>query len=84
VKVICLPEMKKDQTYSLELTITPSMEISRGICTCPARKGPHGSCKYLVALCFAIEVFVKTHTIALEQGEETCTSLLQEWNQPKK
>ena len=30
-----------------------------------------------VALCFAIEDFVKTRTIALKQGEEACTSLLQ-------
>ena len=84
VKAICLPEMKKDRTYSLELVIIPSMEISRGICTCPAGKGPHGSCKHLAALCFAIEDFVKTRTIALEQGEEACTSLLQKWNQPRK
>ena len=76
--------MKKDRTYSLELVITPSMEISRGICTCPAGKGPCGSCKRLAALCFAIEGFVKTRTIALEQGEEACTSLLQKWNQPQK
>ena len=82
MKAICLPEMKKDRTYSLELVITPSMEISRGICTCPAGKGPCGSCKRLAALCFAIEDFVKTRTIALEQGEEACTSLLQKWNQP--
>ena len=44
VKAICLLEMKKDRTYSLELVITPSMEINRGICTCPTGKGPCGSC----------------------------------------
>ena len=82
MKAICLPEMKKDRTYSLELTITPNMEISRGICTCPAGKGPRGSCKHLAALCFAIEDFVKTRTISLEKGEEACRSLLQKWNQP--
>ena len=84
VKVICLPEMKKDRTYSLEVTITPNMEISRGICTCPAGKGPRGNCKHLAALCFAIEDFVKTRTISLEKGEEAFTSLLQKWNQPQK
>ena len=27
---------------------------------------------------------MKTCTVALEQGEEACTSLLQKWNQPRK
>jgi len=34
--------------------------------------------------CFAIEDFVKSQTIALEQGEDACISLLQKWNQPRK
>ena len=56
VKAICFPEIKKDRTYSLELVITPSMEISRGICTCPAGKGPRCSCKHLAALFVATQL----------------------------
>ena len=51
VKAICLPEMKKDRTYSLGLTISQNMDINRGICTCPAGKGPQGklqtSCSFM-------------------------------------
>ena len=85
VKATCLPEMKKDRTYSLFLTIEKSsINVSSAKCSCPAGKGPHGSCKHLAALCFAIEDFVKTRNIAFEQGEEACTSVLQKWNQPRK
>ena len=73
--------MKKDLTYSLELTITKNMD---SVCSCTAGRGPHGSCKHLAALCFVVEDFSKVRTIALEQGEESCTSLLQKWNQPRK
>lgn len=85
VKAICLPEMKKDRTYSLQLSIDKStVNICAAECSCPAGKGPIGSCKHLAALCFAIEDFVKMRNIALEQGEESCTSFLQRWNQPQK
>ena len=57
-------------------TLSIQLIDPRGICTCPAGKRPRGSCKHLAALCLAIEDFVKTRTIALEQGEEACTSLL--------
>ena len=85
VKATCLPEMKKDRAYSLFVTIEKSsVNVSSAKCNCPAGKGPHGSCKHLAALCFAIEDFVKTRNIALQQGKEACTSVLQKWNQPRK
>ena len=85
VKATCLPEMNKDRTYSLFITIRKSsVNVSSANCSCPAGKGPHGSGKHLAALCFAIEDFVKTCNIALEQGEEVCMSVLQKWNQPRK
>ena len=84
VKAICLPEMK-DRAYSLFVTIKKSsVNVSSAKCNCPAGKGPHGSYKHLAALCFAIEDFIKTQNIALQQGEEACTSALQKWNQPRK
>jgi len=64
VKAVCLPEMRKDQTYSLEITITKrNMNISGAVCSCPAGKGTYGSCKHFAALCFALEDFVKVRKI---------------------
>lgn len=49
VKAICLPEMKKDRTYSLQLTTDKStINVCRAKCSCPASKGPIGSCKILL------------------------------------
>ena len=85
IKVTCLPEMKKDRTYSLLLTIDKAtVDVSCAQCTCPAGKGPFDSCKHIAALCFALEDFVKMREIILEQGEEACTLVLQRWNQPRK
>lgn len=85
IKATCLPEMKKDRTYSLLLTIDKvTVDITTAQCTCPAGKGPVGSCKHIAALCFALEDFVKLREIILEQGKDACTSLLQKWNQPRK
>ena len=51
VKAICLPEMKKDRTYSLVLTLDKTTaDVTNAKCTCPAGQGPSGSCKLLVAL----------------------------------
>ena len=85
IKATCLPEMKKDRTYSFLLTIDKAtVDVSSAQYTCPAGKGPFGSCKHIAALCFALEDFVKMLEIILEQGEEACTSVLQRWNQPRK
>ena len=35
-------------------------------------------------LCFCLEDFVKSRNATLDSGEETCTSMLQKWNQPRK
>ena len=61
-----------------------TVDVSSAQCTCPAGKGPFGSCKHIAALCFALEDFVKMREIILEQGEEACTSVLQSWNQLRK
>ena len=73
--------MKKYRTYSLLLRIDKATaDVSSAQCTCPAGKGPCGSCKHTAVLCFALEDFVKMWEIILEQGEEACTSVLQRWN----
>ena len=85
VKGICLPEMKKDRTYPLVLTLDKmTADVTNAKCSCPAGQGPSGSCKHLAALCYALEDYVKLRAIIMEAGENSCTSLLQKWNQPRK
>jgi len=85
VKATCLPEMKKDRTYSLVLALNKTTaDVTNAQCACPAGQGPFGSCKHLAALCYALEDYVKLRAIILEAGEDSCTSLLQKWNQPRK
>ena len=85
VKATCLPEMKKDRAYSLLMALDrATANVCSAQCSCPAGKGPCGSCKHLAALCFALEDFVKMRSVVLEKGEDACTSLMQKWNQPRK
>jgi len=84
VKATCLPEMKKDLAYSLEMRVKKSnARIYCAECGCPAGRGPQGSCKHIAALCYALEDLVKIRSIVIE-GDDACTSLLQKWNQPRK
>jgi len=77
--------MKKGLAYSLEMRVKKSdARIYCAKCGCPAGRGPQGSCKHIAALCYALEDFVKIRSIAIEGGEDACTSLLQKWNQPRK
>ena len=78
VKATCLPEMKKDRAYSLLMTLDRvTANVCSAQCSCPAGKGPCGSCKHLAALCFALEDFVKMRSVVLEKGEDAYTSLMQ-------
>lgn len=86
IRCECLPEMKKNLKYKLNVAMINSGEqagdITYACCSpCPAGKGPYASCKHLAALCFALEEFVR-----LGQSREfaTCTDRLQAWNQPRK
>lgn len=83
VKAKCLPEMKKDLVYDLKLFLyTTDGAIKVAECKCPAGKGPTGSCKHIAALCYALEDFNKTRHS--EDGEVSCTSLLQQWSMPSR
>ena len=57
----CLPEMKKDRVYKIKVEIStnaPSVHLAES--SCPAGKGPHGSCKHIAAALFALESFYDT------------------------
>ena len=88
VKGKCLPEMKKDRVYELQMCInTDNNSVKGAECTCPAGRGPSGSCKHIAAFCFAIEDFVRTRDkipSSKDSDDVSCTSVLQQWNKPRK
>lgn len=85
VKGKCLPEMKKDRVYELKMCIDTTNSIVKGAeCTCPAGRGPSGSCKHIAAFCYALEDFVRTRDKLEGDDQASCTSVLQQWNKPKK
>ena len=47
-------------------------------CECPADKGPHGSCKYIAALSYALAYFSR---LCILPEFKTATDKLQQWNQ---
>ena len=89
----CQPEMKSGSDYRMRMAVysTPSVDpdledavVERFLftdCTCPAGKGPHATCKHLSALLYALEKFCRKGYV---RESITCTSRLQQWNQPRK
>ena len=85
VECKCLPEMKKDRVYNLTLRIsTETSSVIFAECSCPAGRGPHGSCKHIAATLFVLENFYSFYEEARSDDEISCTSKLQKWNQPRK
>ena len=85
VKCRCLPEMKKDKFYNINLKISAdNSSVTLAECSCPAGKGPHGSCKYIAAVLFALDRFYAYYEEGKKEDEITCTSKLHTWNQPRK
>ena len=81
VKANCLPEMKKDRIYVVKIALEKEkFDMLGAECGCPAGRGPHGSCKHIGALAYALADFVR-----FKKSPEylTCTDKLQEWNQPR-
>ena len=81
IKCICLPEMKKDILYNINLTMDSNDYVLTASCGCPAGAGPTGSCKHICALCYALEKFCEIKRL---RSPQSCTSELQKWNQPRK
>ena len=80
IKAKCLPEMRKDRVYLLNMAIIrPGCDIVSAECGCPAGKGPQGSCKHVGALSYALSDICRIQVLPQYQ---TCTDQLQQWNQP--
>ena len=78
----CLPEMKQDTVYHLQLVLEKKDgTILSASCQCPAGAGPRGSCKHLAALCYALQYFV---VVGFVKDFQSCTDMLQTWNQTRK
>ena len=74
-----LPEMRKDRVYVVRIALgRRNFDIVGAECGCPAGKGPHGSCKHIGALAYAIADFTR---FKKSPEYRTCTDKLQEWNQ---
>ena len=85
VECRCLPEMKKDRIYNITVAIsTETSNVDLAECSCLAGRGPHGSCKHIAATLFALENFYTFYEEAKTEDEISCTSKLQQWNQPRK
>ena len=49
--------------YSISMALSSSSwEIMQAECGCPADRGPHGSCKHIAALCYALVDFSRFNT----------------------
>ena len=60
IRCTCLPKMKKDILYKIDLTLDNSGDIIQANCVCPAGTGPFGSCKHIQsALCYALEEYCR-------------------------
>ena len=81
IRCTCLPEMKKDTLYKINVTLDSAGDITQATSACPAGSGPFGSCKHISALCYALEEFNRTKQL---RSPESCTSRLQKWNHPRK
>ena len=81
LNAVCLPEMRKDREYKIQMFLSPSAEILYAEDGCPAGRGPTGNCKHIAAFCYALEEFVR---LGFTRPFLSCTSRLQTWNQPRK
>ena len=78
IKSKCLPEMRKDRVYCVQMALQKSSsDIIGAECGCPAGHGPTGSCKHIGALSYALADFARFKTSPKYQ---TCTDTLQQWN----
>ena len=77
---VCLPEMRKDREYKIQMVLSPSADVLFAEDGCPAGKGPTGSCKHIAAFCYALEEFVR---LGFTRPFLSCTARLQTWNQPR-
>ena len=82
IRANCLPQMRKDRTYKVVLSLSNSKwDINGTSCGCPAGKGPCATCKHIGALCYLFQSFCENGTIP---EFFTCIQWLQDWNKPKR
>ena len=78
-----LPSMKKS-AYRVVIEFSPTCDVPRATCTCPAGLGLQGKgkCSHVGGVLFAIEDFSRR---GLQQNPEplTCTSRLSVWVVPR-
>jgi hypothetical protein len=74
--------MKKTVSYNVKLIVESSSPFIKNChCECPSGKGPHSSCKHVVACLIVLFKFVSSGFLLVSK---TCTETLQTFNAPKK
>lgn len=74
--------MKKRVQYNVKLILHKnSGEIQQSDCECPAGKGPHATCKHIVAAFLVISHFKECGILHVTKS---CTETLQSFKQPRK
>ena len=60
MKAKWIPEMRNDRVYFVQMALTmDSFDVMNVQCGCPAGRGPHGSCKHIAALSYALADFCR-------------------------
>ena len=60
IKCDCIPEMRKDRIYKVNMVIdSDTHNIVGARCGCPAGKGPCATCKHVGGLCYALEEYCR-------------------------
>ena len=81
LRASCLPEMKKDTVYKVQMSLESSLyTIVGAVCGCKAGQGPKASCEHVGAFCYAFAEFCRFGKLP---EFISSTQKLQEWNQPR-
>ena len=58
VKAKCISKLRNDRVYCVQMALTmDSFDAVNAQCGCPAGRGPHGSCKHIAVLSYALADF---------------------------
>ena len=79
---IVAAHMRKCVAYNSKIVIHSKMgEVLNSDCDCPAGKGPHATCKHVVAIPLVLEKFAGSDELNVEKS---CTDVLQTFRKPAK
>ncbi|XP_041374757.1 uncharacterized protein LOC121387645 [Gigantopelta aegis] len=81
VRSMCKAEMKKNLTYTVDISFDTFGCVRECQCECGAGMGPEAHCKHVCTLLYAMSQFYERKSMKME---ETCTQKLQSFHRTKK